>query len=517
MDATTAKNLGVFRSNKNANLSAFTMMLFFAGGNVLAADWKFVPTIDFTETYSDNVKLTKKGMEESAYISQLIPGFLISATGPRLKFQTKYQLQNSYYSGSNSDTKTNHLLYANANAVLKEDLFFLDANANITQQNLSPFGQVTDNNINSTNNRVEVRTYSFAPYLRRKFENNFVTELRYAHDSVSSDTQLYSNSKSDSVRFNINSGSAFKAIKWGVNYNHQDVDFEKQIPLKTSMSTGNLDYAISSLFKLTSTFGYENNSYFYQGSAASGYFGTLGFSWTPTERTNIIFNSGHRFYGKTNALTINQRARMSVWSLGYNEDVTTTRAQFLIPAGNNTSGFLNQLWQTSIPDPVQRQKVVDNFIRDSALPSSLAQPINTFTNQVFLQKTLLASVAITGIQNTAILSFFDSSRDPLTKSASDAIPLPGTQGIVNQTGVNALWHVQFSPRTNANLNLGYSKSEDLHTGVKDNFKTLRVSLSRQLQPKLNAMLEARHVQKDSNIAQSNYDENAITLYLFLGF
>jgi uncharacterized protein (PEP-CTERM system associated) len=400
--------------------------------------------------------------------------------------------------------------------VLTEDLFFLDANANITQQNISPFGQVTDNNTNLTNNRTEVRTYSVSPYFRRKFENNFTSELRYTHDSVSSDAQLNSNSKGDSVRFNINSGSAFKSIKWGLNYNRQNIDFEKQVPLDTTMTTGNLDYAISSLVKLTSTFGYENNSYFYQGSQASGYFGTIGFAWTPSERTNIVFNTGHRFYGKTKALTISQRARMSVWSLGYNDDVTTTRAEFLIPAGNNTSAFLNQLWQTSIPDPIQRQKIVDSFIRDSALPSSLSQPINTFSNQVFLQKTLLASVAMTGIQNTAVLNFFDSSRDPLSKTANST-PLPLTQGIVKQTGVNALWHVQFSPRTNANLNLGYTRSEDLLSGVKDTFKTLRLSLSRQLQPKLNAMLEARHVQKSSNFAQTNYDENAITLYLFLGF
>ncbi|MFZ6748719.1 TIGR03016 family PEP-CTERM system-associated outer membrane protein [Undibacterium sp. Ren11W] len=513
MDATTAKNFSVFR---NVRCSAVFIISIITAANALAADWKFVPTLDFTETFSDNYKLTKTGTEENAFITQIIPGILINATGHRLKFQTTYHLQNTHYSGSNNDSKTDHLLSANANAVLSDDLFFLDANANITQQNLSPFGQVTNNNINLTNNQTEVRTYSVSPYFRRKFDNNFIAELRYTRDSVSSDTQLYSNSKGDSFRANINSGSAFKSVKWGVNYNRQEIDFEKQIPLNTTMTTVNFDYAISSLVKLTSTYGYENNSYFYQGSQASGYFGTLGFAWTPSERTNIMFNTGHRFYGKTNALTISQRARLSVWSLGYNEDVTTTRAEFLIPAGNNTSGFLNQLWQTSIPDPIQRQKVVDSFIRDSALPSSLSQPINTFTNQVFLQKTLLASVAMTGVQNTAILSFFDSSRDPLSKTANST-PLPLTQGIVNQTGMNALWHVQFSPRTNANLNFGYTKSEDLLTGIKDTFKTLRLSLSRQLQPKLNAMLEARHVQKNSNFVQTNYDENAITLYLFLGF
>jgi uncharacterized protein (PEP-CTERM system associated) len=516
MDAITAKSFGVFRSTSKTSFSALTIISIFSASNVLAADWKFVPTLDFTETYTDNYKLTRKGTEENAFVTQIIPGILINGTGQRLKFQTKYNLQNTYYSGSSNDSKIDHLLYANVKAILTEDLFFLDASANISQQNLSPFGQVSNNNINATNNQAEVRTYSASPYFRKKFENNFIAELRYTRDSVSSDQQLYSNSKGNSFRANINSGSAFKSIKWGLNYDRKEIDFEKQVPLNTTTTTGNLDYAILPLVKLTSTFGYENNSYFYQGSQASGYFGSLGFIWTPTERTNILFNAGQRFYGKTKTLSVNQRARMSVWSLGYNEDVTTTRAEFLIPAGSNTSGFLNQLWQTSIPDPIQRQKIVDGFIRDSALPTSLSQPINTFSNQVFLQKTLLASVAMTGVQNTAILSLFDSTREPLSKTANST-PLPLTQGIVKQTGVNALWQLQFSPRTNANLNLGYTKSEDSLTLVKDTFKTVRLSLSRKIQPKLSAMLEARHVQKSSNFVQTNYDENAITLYLFLGF
>jgi uncharacterized protein (PEP-CTERM system associated) len=520
MVAITVDSLSTFAGAQTAtkfasvSITAFSALLAF---NANAADWKFIPTVNLTESYSDNIKLAPKEAAQSAFVSQVSPGLSVSATGQRLKLQANYVMDNSFYSGSDTESKINHLLHANANATLIEELFFLDGNASITQQNLSPFGTVTDNNINISNNRVEVKTYNVAPYFRRKFDNDVTAELRYSRDSVSSDSTLSQDSTGDNLRFSINSGSAFKTLSWGLLYNHQNVDYERQIPLKTEMTTINLGYALSSMFKLTGTGGYENNNYLYQGSQASGYFGTLGFAWTPTERTNIVFNSGQRFYGKTRSLSINQRARMSIWSLGYNEDVTTTREQFLVPATISTSNFLNQLWKNSIPDPALRQQMVDSFIRDSALPSSLSQPINTFSNQVFLQKTLQGSVALTGVQNTAVFSAFSSSREALTKIEGNGSVLPTQAGDIKQSGINALWNIKLSPRTNISASAGYNKSNQINSGVKDNTTSLKASISRQLQPKVRAMLEARHQHKNSNFSLGNYDENAISLYLFLGF
>lgn len=482
-----------------------------------AADWKLVPTIGLNETYTDNVRLLGSGKEERAYITQVSPGITVTATGQRLKLQANYVMQNSYYSGVTNETKTNHLLRANANAALLQNLFFLDGNASITQQNLTPFGQVADNDFNLSNNRVEVRTYSASPYFRRNFDNNFTGELRYSYDSVASSAKTNSDSTSDTFRFSLNSGQAFRTINWGLNYNLQKIHFERQAPLEADMTTLNFDYYISPLFRLTSTAGHEKNSYVSLAEKPPGFFGTVGFAWAPNQRTNLTFNAGERFYGKTYSLTFNQRARMSVWSLGYNEDVTTTRGQFLLPATNNTSAFLNQLWQTTIPDAASRQQTVDNFIRDSGLPAALSQPVNTFTNQVFLQRSLQGSVGLTGVRNTVVLNLFNNLREPLSDGGVDVILNPSLLRKVRQTGVNTLWNLQFSPRTNASLSAAYSKAETIDTTLVENTKTLRASISRQLQSKLKATLEVRRVQRDSTLVTGNYEENAITLYLLLGF
>lgn len=483
---------------------------------VQAENWKIIPSVDLTESYSDNLRLQTKGLEESAFITQVSPGIIISRVGPRFKFDLNYVLQNSYYSGNQHDTRTNNLLHANAKASLIEDLFFLDSKADITQQNLTPFGQVADANFNLIDNRTEVRTYSLAPYFRKNFNNQFSSELRYVRDSATSSRVGNIDSKGDTFKFGVVSGTAFKTVDWGFNYDHQYIDYANQAPLKMEIATINAGFRVSSVFKLTATSGYEKNSYISLSSKPEGFFWTGGFVWTPTERTNFTANIGHRYFGSTSSVSISQRARTSVWSFGYHEDVATTRGQYLIPATNDTSNFLNQLWQSIIPDQDTRQKIVDNFIRDSGLPTALAQPVNTLTNQVFLQKNLQASVAITGARNTALLNFFNNSREALSSGALGSVLNPGLLDNVRQIGANALWNWKISQRSNASLDLGYIKSDSPNSGIKEHNKIFRTSFSRQLQEKVKATLEFRRALKDSNLASGNYDENAVTFYLLIG-
>jgi uncharacterized protein (PEP-CTERM system associated) len=489
--------------------------------NANAADWKFVPTVNLTETHTDNVRLLPGDKAESAYITQVSPGIAITANGQRLKVKADYVMENSYYSGITSETRTNHLLHANTNFTFLENLLFWDGKASITQQYLTPFGQVSDNNFNLLQNRVEVRTYSATPYLRHNFDNKFTGELLYSYDSVvSSQTSirnLNQNSVSDNVRFSLNSGSAFRATNWGLNYSTQIIHFKRQAPIETEMFTLSAGYPITNLFRATATVGNEKNNYVTLGERPPGSFGTVGFSWSPSQRTSLVYNAGQRFYGKTHSLSFSHRARMSIWNLGYNEDVTTTRGQYLIPSTSNTSAFLNQLWTTAIPDSALRQQKVDNFIRDSGLPAALAQPINTTTNQVFLQRGLQGSFGLTGVQNTAIFSLFNNLREPLSTGGVDAILNPSVLNKIRQTGANFVWNTQFSPRTNANFSAGYNKADTLGTTLIDKTKSLRASISRQLQQKIKASLEVRRLQRDSTLVNGNYEENAVTLYLYLGF
>ncbi len=496
----------------------FFILIFGYTSIACAADWKLIPTLGLHETYSDNVRLAANGLEKSAYITQFSPGLTLTAFGPSIKLDVNFLLRDAYYAGQTSENKLSHSLNANANMTLIQNLFFLDGKASIGQKNQSPFGSVTEeNNVNLSNNSIDVRTQSVSPYFRRNFGNVVTGELRYTNDSVTTNSLSSFNSTSDALGLSLNSGSAYKSVNLGLNSNFRNIQFAKHTPLETELTTLNFGYHTSPVFKLTATAGYEKNSYVSLGRKPPGFIGNVGIVWSPSERTHLNINTGERFYGRTHELSFDYRSRLSKFSLGYNEDVATTRGQFLIPATNDTSEFLNQLWQTSIPDAVVRQQTVDSFIRDSGIPSALAEPINAFTNRVFLQKKLHGSLALTGQNNTIIFNLFNTSRDPLSTIGVDGILDPSSLSKLRQKGVNVLWNFRFSPRTNANLSGTYTRADTLDTGLIANTKALRASISRQFKQKLKGTLEIRRLQRDSTNVNGNYEENAVTLYLLLGF
>ena len=486
----------------------------------VAADWKIVPRLNLIETYTDNVTLAVRGSEKSDFITQINPGISLIGTGARLKVNANYTMQNLFYANGSDSNRTVHQLRAGENAELIKNFLFLDSNANISQQNISLLGPLATTNENITNNRTTIKTYSISPYIRHNFSNFASTQARYTHNAVYTDVGGLSSSQSDSILLSLTSGTAFRTLGWGLNYNKQRIG-----GLGTSGEneryTGNLRYRVSSKFSLTGTGGYQKFSYTSITGNSAGSFWTTGFAWTPSDRTNIAANTGKAFFGTTYMLRASHRTRRSAWSLNYNQNITTTRDQFVIPATIDTANFLDQLWTSNIPDPVMRQQTIDAFIRDNGLSASIFDPINVLTNQFFLQKRLQASVALSGTRSTLVLSMFHMLREAQTQGDANSALLGANNFTLNnntkQIGGNALWSWKISPRTNANIGAIYIKSNILGTGQEDETKTFRVGLTRQIRSKLNGAVNFRHTERTSNQIGSEYRENAIVASLLMSF
>lgn len=497
-----------------------------------AAEWKITPSLDLKETYTDNVKLAPSGLEKSEFITQINPGISLTGTGHRLKLNANYQMQNLVYAEESSRNTMNHILNANANAELVDNLFFLDGRAAISQQNISLLGPQAADNVNITGNRTEVQTYSVSPYLRHSFSNYASTEIRYTHDEVSTGGSGLWNSQADRIQLGLNSGSAFKTLGWGLNYSNGKTSYGNTAntnpsAIDTEVLSGSLSYPVTPKFRLTATGGYEKNNYISIGPKPDGSFWSAGFSWAPSALTSIDASAGRRFFGDTYSLAASHRTRLTAWSLGYSEDITSTRSQFLIPI--DPTSVMDWFMASIVPgwttiDPVIRQKEIQNYINTYGLPpalAALAGPVNYLTNRFFLQKRLQASVAVTGAKNTLVLSLFHVTRDAQTSQSQDST-LFGSSTLAltdstKQVGGNAFWSWRMGPRTSANINAGYTRNSTPSLGRTDNDKTIRLSLTRQIQPKLNGSVELRRLQRDSSQSEGDYSENALTASLFMRF
>jgi uncharacterized protein (PEP-CTERM system associated) len=470
-----------------------------------AARWDIVPTLAVVETYTDNVSLTSDAFKQSDWVTQAIPGISVAATGARLRFNANYNPEFTYYGRETQENQVFHRGNAVGVAEIAKQLLFIDAGAAVNQYDISPQGPVTTSNINSTGNRATVENYFASPYLRR-IGANLQAEARFTYSVVRSDDQPeLLNSVADRIDLRLASGPAHRSFTWGLAYQKENIRYdETQQDTDIEVSSATARALITYTLALTGQVGYD---YYKRGvlvPASEGWAWSAGFDWTPSPRTRFAAAGGERFYGDYYSLDFRHRTRLTTWSAGYSQSVTTTRSEFFIPATTSTAGYLDTLFSSRFPDPVERQKVVDEFIARTGLPPSLDSPINFFTTQLFLAKRWQASTGLLGVRNVLIANVFQETREGL---AGDLV-LPNAPNAAKQTGTSLAWNLRMTVRNSLNARGAYIHIETPLTGESERVTYVGVNITRQFQPKLTGALGYRRQQNDSNFVGSSYTENA---------
>ncbi len=482
------------------------------------ADWRVSPTVQLRTTYSDNVNLKEDALAREQFIAEVSPGVLVTNNSRRMKFSGSYQRRFFAYSDdevSNTQRSIQNLS-ADLKSVLLDELLYLDASGNIAQREVSAFGPSVDDSPYSDLNRAEVRTWRFSPYLRRQFGSAANLIVRYTRDSVDAGESGLRNSTGDAVNLSLASGELFRRFGWNLSLNRQVLDFERAP--ESTIENGNLgfSYALGSSLTLTSGIGYDRYDYQALGGRTAGRTWNAGFQWAPSQRSFLSANVGKRFTGSTYMLKALHRSRNTVWNISYDDAITTTRSQFLLPATVDTAGLLDRLFMANFPDPAERAQAVQAYIQATGLPPSLADNVNYFSNRFILQKQAQASVAFNSARTTTVLNIADTRREALSTVQTDS-PLQGTGSLnlndnVHQKSAGVLWNMRITKRSGLNLSLTANKSRSITTGQTNDTRALRSSLTREFSPRTRGGLELRHIE-GRRTNGSDYSENAISASL----
>jgi len=483
---------------------------------VCKADFKITPSASVSETYTDNVNLTVDSQAQHEFITEFTPGITISDNGPNLKLNAVYTAQ--YYEYSNKDVANinqfQNALQANANAAIVKEFFYIDSTASISQQAVSAFGPQVNDNSYSDNNRTEVKTITFSPYITKNLGTTAVFQARYMHDAENSGNVQLGDTQSDGVLLSLASGPAFRLVNWGLEFNRQTV--ESTVSTTVTEQTAELSgaYIMTPELSLTANAGYDE--FEYQGFAADNQrenFWLAGLTWTPSTRTNVQFSGGRRYGGTSYNLVATHHTRNSVWMINYNDSVTTTLSQFSSPSNISTAGLLTQLNSATITDPGQLQQSVSNTIGEAGMPSSLANSANFFSNGFFLQKQLQASVAFNTARSTLIFSVFDTERTTLNPSEFAGFLGNNSNLLLNdnnrQLGGSSILNWEVTPRTNFYLNGNYTKIESLSSNLSNFNRAVVFGMTRHIKPHLQGTLELRRVEGTTVDGVDTYHENAI--------
>ena len=103
------------------------------------------------------------------------------------------------------------------------------------------------------------------------------------------------------------------------------------------------------MWQVSASVGYERNEF--TATESSGPIYGVGFIWRPSQRTNVVGDWEHRFFGSSYQFSFDHATPLSVWSVQASRSITSYPQQFAtVPGGVNIAAFLNNLFVLRVPD-----------------------------------------------------------------------------------------------------------------------------------------------------------------------
>jgi uncharacterized protein (PEP-CTERM system associated) len=298
---------------------------------------------------------------------------------------------------------------------------------------------------------------------------------------------------------------------WEADVYRSNVTFSDQSQsFLTELARFRLLYAVTPQLQVSVDGGYEHNDY--PGSEYDGAIYGAGFRWRPTERTNVVGNWEERFFGSSYYFFVEHRTPLSVWGLNASRGITSYPQQLAtLPAGGNVEQLLNVALLTRIPDPIERQAAVEQFVQQRGLPTTLPTSLTLYNQQILLQERVNLTFGILGARNSVIFNAFYLKTQPVS-AAGDILPSLGVNALTNnntQYGVAATYSHNLTGITSLNLTATATKTDALppQTWTTDQY-ILRAFVNTELGPKTTGYFGLRYQWYSSNL-YPDYTEFAI--------
>jgi uncharacterized protein (PEP-CTERM system associated) len=447
--------------------------------------WRVTPSISVFETLTNNVNLAPSGSEQTDLITQITPAVSISGNGRRVQLNGTVAASGVLYLNEDQNNRIDPRVSLLGSVEAIERFFFIEGAASVTQTFFTPFGPQPIGLSNETNNRYTAATYRLSPYITGVFPGNVTYTVR--NDNIWTNLSNAPISQGNAYTNILNAVVSSPVEPWGwqVDANRTETEYSAQTQTYlTQIARLRLLYAVTPQLQVNVVGGYESNDF--PGSDYTGAVYGGGFRWRPDPLTTVAANWQERFFGSSYDFLVERRTPLSVWGINGSRGVTTT-PQLLanLPAGGNVEQLLNSVFLTRIPDPVQRQTAVDQFILQRGLPQTLTSSTPLYLQQVLLQERYGATFGLLGARNSIFFNAFYVKTQAIT-AEGDLVPGFGLVPLNNneQIGLSATFSHKLTAVTSMNTTAGWSETSALSPGtlVTDQY-FVRVGLSTPLGPK----------------------------------
>ena len=429
------------------------------GGPADCQTWRFEPGVFLQETLTNNVNLVPSDNATTDFVTEITPTLHVTEKGARTSLAGSVALQGLVYARTGAENNRIYpLVNLLGNVEVLDKLFYVEGAVNVLQTFFNPFGAQPTNIANATSNRYTTALYRVSPYIQGAATGGVNYQLRNNSSwATLNGAPIATNNSYTSEWVGKVEGPA-TPLGWSVDFDLTDVKFNNQAPQKTNVGRLGTRYFYDPQIQLHADAGYEDNHY--PLSSFRGYIYGAGIEWRPTERTSVVANWEHRFFGSSYLFSFDHRTPLSAWSVSASRNITSYPQQLAsLPAGN-VQGILNQLFISRIPDPTQRQDAIDALILNQGLPTNLLSPVNLYTQQILIAENVSATVGLLGARNTLFLTLFYLRNEPITGSGNPLPPiLSNANNDTTQQGASFIWTHNLTPSVTMNLTVNATQSK----------------------------------------------------------
>ena len=451
----------------------------------LGADWRFAPSLELAETYTDNVTLRTQADAESDQVTEINPGFSLTGQGRELQLSFDYRMQNLFYSNDSDRDNINHQMQAQAHSTLAREWLFLDANASLSQQVLSPDDSVAFGNIASVANREDVLSTSVSPNIKTRLGPSAIGTVRYTQSQIKYSGTTAEDSVTDSIHAQISTARPLGSWTGSVEVLTDNIYYSGVRSDESRERIGvNLGYRLSYKLLLMGTLGREDNQYdtLPDTEATEGDSWNSSLVWTPSPRTSMTIGAGHRYFGSTKNLSLSHSGRRNEWQLSYVDDLFSLR-QYVTLHGD-----------FYVLDPVTLSPKIDPVTQ---LPEVVSIEVRVPIDEVFIRHRGELQWNVHSRKLTFNTRIFLEKREYQQSGEEERVG-----------GGDMRWEWRAS--RHSDLNIGWGRQNSSRLASVDKYEFTNLGWKHTFGQNVTGSIDLRHTERDSTAGSSDYAENLVT-------
>lgn len=465
------------------------------------------PRVGVSLGWTDNLRLNDSE-KDAALIATISPGISVVRNTGAVRGSLDYTLNGITYLKTSYGSQLQNALSANLQAEIVPRTFFVDAQANIGQQNQSAFGLQTAPTLGSQGsvsaldnpNRRETGTLSVSPLLHGQLGGLASVDLRgnFSMTEVRGSALGDSHGSGGSLRIaQLRPG----LLSWYLQANTQQTRAKGTLPYRNSSATAGLNYRPNPDLVLGANAGQERNDYLSR-SEQSGFTGGVTADWTPTPRTRIGANWQKHSYGDAHGLSFEHRMRNSVWRLSDSRNVTVGNTG--AAGGIRTNYDLYFLLFSSLePDPVKRDALVRAYLLSQGLSPDAQAALGFLSSGPSQLRNQMFSFALQGVRSSVTATVSRSITTRLGENLNQGDLANNAR--IEQRSYSLTASYQLSPVSSLALTASRQETVGDANNQRAQLTSLMANWNTRLGTRLNVQLGARHSRFEG---ATPYSENA---------